>query len=149
MLLENGSDIQLKDNEGQTVLHCAAGQGYQTGVELLLSKKADVQATDAEGRTALHFAALRGYNDVVRTLLDGGANAELMDAKGRMALHFAAGRGSAKVVEMLLEVINKYAVNTEDVDGQTALQFAARGKRVGGEYEKVRKMLIEARADPR
>jgi len=131
------------------VLHCAAGQGHHGVVELLLSRKADIQAADAEGRTSLHFAARRGHQDIVRILLSGGANAEVMDAKGRTALHFAAGYGSEKVVEMLLKAVNKYIVDAQDVDGQTALQFAARGKQARGKYEVVRKMLIERGADPR
>jgi ankyrin repeat protein len=149
ILLEKGANVQLKDDEGQTVLHCAAGQGHHGVVELLLSRKADIQAADAEGRTSLHFAARRGHQDIVRILLSGGANAEVMDAKGRTALHFAAGYGSEKVVEMLLKAVNKYIVDAQDVDGQTALQFAARGKQARGKYEVVRKMLIERGADPR
>jgi ankyrin repeat protein len=66
-----------------------------------------------------------------------------MDREGRTALHFAAGYGSDTVVEMLLMVVDKDIANTQDAHGQTALQFAARGKQSGGNYEVVTNMLIE------
>jgi ankyrin repeat protein len=113
-----------------------------------MSKKTNIQATDKEGRTALHFAARRRHDNVVRTLLNGGANPKVMDAKGRTALHFAAGYGSEKVVEMLLQVISNDVVSAQDVNRQTALHFAARGKQAGGKYEAIRKLLTERWADP-
>lgn len=144
MLLENGANPQIKDDEGQTALQCAAGQGHLCVVERLLSNGADIQAVDVEGRTALQFAATRGHDNVVRELLDRGADAVHADAKERTALHFAAGCGFVKVVEMLSSVMSGSAVGSRDVNGQTALDFAAgKARAAEANYLLIQKLLQE------
>jgi ankyrin repeat protein len=64
ILLETKADINARDNNGLTPLHCASGAGYKDVVELLLAKKADVNAKMRLGWTPLHFAAAKGYNEV-------------------------------------------------------------------------------------
>jgi hypothetical protein len=63
----------LEDNEGQTPLSWAAGNGHQTVVKLLQNTdKVKVNLKDIEWRTPLSRAAENGHGAVVRLLLDTG-----------------------------------------------------------------------------
>ena len=77
----------MKDAEGSTALHYAAGSGALENVSLLLEAGAEIDARDGQGMTALMYAAR--YNQdasVVDLLLAHGANPSLKDARGRNAL---------------------------------------------------------------
>jgi ankyrin repeat protein len=147
MLLRKDANVGVKDYEGQTALHYAAGQGHLCIAEMLIGRGADVQATDDEGRAPLHMAARRGHGEVVRLLLENIADTKTADSQGRTALHFAAGYGSEEVVRRLMETPINDTIDVQDHNGQTALQFAIRGKQIGGKYNAVRELLRNAEAD--
>jgi serine/threonine protein kinase len=147
MLLRKDANVDVRDDEGQTALHYAAGQGHLCIVEMLMGRGADVQATNDEGRTPLHMAARRGHEKVVRLLVEETANTKTADFQGRTALHFAAGYGSEEVVRRLMETLINDTIDSQDEYGQTALHFAIRGRRVGGKYNAVRKLLKDTEAN--
>ena len=60
MLLENGADVNTKDNNGDTPLHCAVSSGKKNMVELLIAKGADVNARNKKGLTPLRAALDKG-----------------------------------------------------------------------------------------
>jgi ankyrin repeat protein len=51
-LLAAGADINIKDRSGQTPLHGAAAQGWNSVITVLVEGKADLFARDSRGRTA-------------------------------------------------------------------------------------------------
>jgi ankyrin repeat protein len=53
LLLDAGTDVEAKDNDGQTPLSKAAGRGHKETVRLLLDWGADVRAEDNDGQTPL------------------------------------------------------------------------------------------------
>jgi ankyrin repeat protein len=57
LLLEEGADINAKDNFGRTALYWVAENRHEAIVRLLLNHKADVNVKDNLGRTALYPAA--------------------------------------------------------------------------------------------
>ena len=57
LLLEKGSDVNVKDGAGRTPLMLAVRAGNTEGVKLLIAKGADVNATANNGDTALKLAA--------------------------------------------------------------------------------------------
>ena len=61
LLLEKGSDIAAKSDNGWTALHLAAANGSGAVVQLLLEKGSDIAAKENNGRTALHEAAADGH----------------------------------------------------------------------------------------
>src|SRR3989338_5994357 len=67
-LIEQGADVNAKDNNGQTPLHWAASNGNKEAAELLISKGADVNAKDNNGQTPLHWVASNGNKEVVEIL---------------------------------------------------------------------------------
>jgi ankyrin repeat protein len=58
LLLEKGAELESKNNDGQTPLSWAAGNGHEAVVKLLLEKGAELEIKDRnDGRTPLVWAA--------------------------------------------------------------------------------------------
>uniref|UniRef100_A0A667IFS5 Acyl-CoA-binding domain-containing protein 6 n=1 Tax=Lynx canadensis TaxID=61383 RepID=A0A667IFS5_LYNCA len=49
-------DVNMKDEEGRTLLHWACDRGHKELVTVLLQYRADINCQDNEGQTALHYA---------------------------------------------------------------------------------------------
>ena len=70
MLIENGADVNQKQNFGWTALIFAARNGYKEVCILLIENGADVNQKDNDGETALG----RARNEAIKKLLrDNGA----------------------------------------------------------------------------
>ncbi|XP_041612147.1 acyl-CoA-binding domain-containing protein 6 isoform X3 [Vulpes lagopus] len=50
-------DVNMKDEEGRTLLHWACDRGHKELVTVLLRYKADINCQDDEGQTALHYGS--------------------------------------------------------------------------------------------
>lgn len=72
-LLENGVDVNSRDEKGWTPLIWASFNNYTALIKTLLKKGADVNAKDNEGRTALILAADNGWVETMKTLMEAGA----------------------------------------------------------------------------
>lgn len=106
-LIENGSNIEDRDSDGQTplILASAIGQTYIT--RLLLENGADVNAKDNEGQTPLLRAIKLGYSDIVRLLLDYNADINFKDSEGRTLLALAIHSGKPNNVKRELKKYKK------------------------------------------
>jgi ankyrin repeat protein len=106
LLVANGADSLLPNNDNTTPLMAAAGIGFFTegevpytadeaiaAVKLCLDLGADATAVDAYGDTALHGAAFRGVNEVVRLLIAKGAKLDVKNRLGWMPWRIAEGVG--------------------------------------------------------
>ena len=85
-----GTCIDIPDRQRRTVLHDAAGNGFQDTVRLLLEKGASVTTTDVSGRTALHCPAEPEAERTARLLLENAAGAGATNADEGTALHLVA-----------------------------------------------------------
>lgn len=65
---------QLRNSEGQTMIHLAAKLGYESVVSVLMSQGARIDLQDVSGMTALHFAAMGGHCGIVEKLVSAHAN---------------------------------------------------------------------------
>jgi len=68
MLLRAGSEIDARDNSGETALYMAANEGSWRGVEMLLEHGADRSLVTKAGRSPLDEARRRGDDEVVEML---------------------------------------------------------------------------------
>jgi hypothetical protein len=56
LLLQNGAEVNVRNNYGNTPLHIAASHGNVDILHLLVENGADLEAQDDHGSRALHFA---------------------------------------------------------------------------------------------
>ncbi|KTG03824.1 hypothetical protein cypCar_00011880 [Cyprinus carpio] len=73
-LVASGADLNVKDEQGATLLHVAAANGYMSVGELLLEQRISPNDRDNDGWTALHAAACWGQIQMVELLVANGAN---------------------------------------------------------------------------
>uniref|UniRef100_A0A8C2GY44 Protein phosphatase 1, regulatory subunit 16A n=1 Tax=Cyprinus carpio TaxID=7962 RepID=A0A8C2GY44_CYPCA len=73
-LVASGADLNVKDEQGATLLHVAAANGYMSVGELLLEHRISPNDRDNDGWTALHAAACWGQIQMVELLVANGAN---------------------------------------------------------------------------
>eukprot|EP01041_Mallomonas_annulata_P003068 gene3068-6016_t len=127
LLINKGANITYADEDGVTISTQAAFQGMTKVVETLISKKADLSVGNKEGINPLIAAASEGRFEVVKLLVEKGkVNLNAKDKDGTNALMAAAVRGHKDVVAFLVK--KGAEVNSQNVDGHSALMFAYNGK---------------------
>ena len=137
-LLENGAQMDSRDEDGMTTLSLASREGHEKVVKLLLEwSKAWIDSPNIGGQIQLHETAEAGHTALVKSLSrrdDIGPN--FQDKYGRTPLLWAAQNGHEAVVRLLLSR-EDIEVNSQDKDRNTPLLWA-------GEYgeEGVVRMLI-------
>ena len=67
--LDEGADIDYRDEVGQTALALAAQNGHVPVVQELINRGAAINVLRTDGRTPLHMAAGSGHTEIVRALI--------------------------------------------------------------------------------
>lgn len=104
-LINQGADINLKDDNGRTALMFAVVNRHYETMKLLLEHGADVNARSKQGGTALMGAAMDGELSMVQALLDNGADldARLHDTNENAAT-LAASHGYDDIARLLSRI---------------------------------------------
>ncbi|XP_018012476.2 ankyrin-3-like [Hyalella azteca] len=120
--------INQQNAKNFTPLHFAAREKRHGIMKILLEKGGDPRMTTKQGYTPLHFAARSGSLDCVTQLLATQTCSEgekeyvnMQTEQLKTALMFAAQSGFATICKKL----SATDVTISDVDGKTALHFAA------------------------
>lgn len=100
-MVENGANVNSKNESGVTPLMNASGMGNKEIVELLLAKGADVNAKTPGNYTALMQAALVGQTEIARLLLAAGADPSVKDVAGKTAQNYAEEKGHKEIAALL------------------------------------------------
>lgn len=168
-LIEQGADVNRRDDDDAPPLLEAVNRGNQELVEMLIAAGADIHATDCGGQTAASLAA-SGRNpalfeylvdqgcpigpalngaiftrkvDVVKRLIELGANVNEQDKQfGYTPLSTATEVGDAKIAKMLIDA--GADLKAQDYIGQTPLCSAAMNGQAA-----VMKVLLDAGSDIR
>ena len=102
ILLDNGADVEAKNNIGGGPLHVAFNSAKCAEIaQALLSKGANPSLADAQGMTPLHCAASSGNVDMILILLRAGALRSTYNRLGNLPIHTAARKGHVAAVEAL------------------------------------------------
>jgi len=102
-LIEEGVDVNEKNDKDQTPLHLAA-ENNQTGIiTLLLENNADLSSKDKNNCTVLDAAVLKGSEEAVELLINKGANINNSDELGVTPLHLAVMNNFTKIAELLID----------------------------------------------
>ena len=135
------SDIETRDEHGNTPLMNAAKNGLDSLVKTLISKKANIKAINSQGKTAAHLARENEKYEALKILVENGSDHEMKDSNGNTLLMYAAKRGIEDIVAVAIKKgANVKAINLE---GKTAAHFAR-----GNEQYKALKILVENGSDP-
>ncbi|CAG0911253.1 unnamed protein product, partial [Cyprideis torosa] len=79
VLIENGAEVNARDDDGWTPLLLATRRGHHFIVHLLLAHGADLNIRDCDKQTPLHLASRRGHHSIVHLLLAHGADLNIRD----------------------------------------------------------------------
>lgn len=94
LLLEAGWDINMRDEDGRTLLHRKSSDREM--VAALLKHGVDVNAQDEDGDTVLHDAVIANEPEIVQMLLEAGADVSIRNEEGQtpedIALEIPIGR---------------------------------------------------------
>jgi ankyrin repeat protein/preprotein translocase subunit SecA len=139
-LLEQGSDIEEKDEDGMTALVYASKAGRLDTVKYLVEQGANIEDKDNVCRALLISAAQNGHLELLKYLAEQGANIEEKDEYSMTALMRGALYSELDIVKYLVEK----GANIEEKNNfdQTALMFAAENKKLD-----IVKYLVEKGAD--
>jgi TonB family protein len=141
-LLDQGLDVNARNEDGWTPLLFAAHRGHTEVVTLLLERVADVNVSNSAGWTPLIAAALSGHTEVVGLLLEHGADPHAKSTRtadgdsALTALIVAARYGYGEIVNALLD--GGAEVNATSRNGVSALEAA-----VSGGHAEVVTLLVE------
>ncbi|EMD64525.1 hypothetical protein GGP41_006925 [Bipolaris sorokiniana] len=134
--------VNRKDSYGKTALHCAASEGKEAMVRLLVDRGADLKAKDNYGNPMLHSVARAKNKSMMQLLIDKGADLEARDKYGMTVLHWVAQAGNEAMVQLLID--NGANVNATDKYGTTVLKWVVKGS-----HGRVEQLLLDAGAEPR
>jgi ankyrin repeat protein len=157
ILLRFGANKDYVNNNGNTPLHRAAGNGHAPIAELLIQAGANIEAKDNSGKTPLHCAAwdpfvstvkllhgVAGHVFAMKLLIQAGANIDTIDNYNHTPLHDAASAKYASIVELLIQAGAN--IEAKDNIGKTPLHCAAeKGHASGGEWLLLAGANIEAK----
>ncbi|MDB5757491.1 MAG: hypothetical protein JWM30_780 [Burkholderia sp.] len=124
-LLEQGADVNERNQAGLTPLAVAACNGYTEVLALLLKAPGiDLNLADFDGCTPLSHGAKNDHAAVVKQLKAAGAKVDVADLKGNTALMKAAHGGFIGSVQALLQH-PRIRIDQRGEHDATALHFAA------------------------
>lgn len=146
ILLEHGADPNLRDEDGATALHLAAGQGNAQCATLLAKFATTMDAVDNMGMNVLHFSARNSCLRTLRSALRLHIPISARDADGRNALHHLLSRIWHPIPVKLLFKHGADAVATDN-KGQTAIHHAMQGGPFQGCSKNILRLLIRHGAD--
>ena len=134
--LNSGGDINKKDKNGRTLLHCLACDNRSIDSSILkniFKGKPEVNVADIDGTTPLHWACQYKHRELVEYLLANGANASAYDKNYELPIHllvYNVGRfidsnfsmqNEYDILEMLLEA--GVDINLPNSSEQTVLHI--------------------------
>lgn len=104
-LVAGGTDVNLKDKNGDDALILAADYGHGEAIKLLLEKGADAKSKNSVGGTALMAAACRGDLESVKALIEKGADVNARSQQDATALTMAlkGNPESEQIFRLLLD----------------------------------------------
>ncbi|KAK4182741.1 ankyrin repeat-containing domain protein [Podospora australis] len=98
-----GADLELRSDDGRTVIWHAAAKGEVEALRFLIQKGSEIEALCGDLQsTPLSIAAENGHHGVVELLLDAGATVDSTNLERQTPLHLSVYEGHELVVRLLL-----------------------------------------------
>jgi ankyrin repeat protein len=114
--------INLKTEDGLTILYIAADEGDFKVFQELIKAGADVNAVTKDGVTVLHAAAAGGNSIIFNELVKAGLDIHAVTKDGATVLHAAAAGGNPTIFNELVKA--GLDINAVTKDGDSVLAIA-------------------------
>lgn len=101
-LLENGANIEAKDEKGFTPLYYAVVMNHIEITTHLLKKGANPNTQNELGNTPMHQVARKDRVDMYYLLVENGAKKDISNNFGMKPINFAIEFGSQRVIGLLM-----------------------------------------------
>ncbi|OMJ88535.1 hypothetical protein SteCoe_9483 [Stentor coeruleus] len=116
------SELNHKNERGETCLSVAVKLGYEDLVKELISHKADVNSQNKAGQSLVYLASWYNRLDILRTLIQSGGDVNLPDNRQWTPLMIASYSGYLLIVQELLK--NGADTEKKDCFGKKAVDRA-------------------------
>ncbi|KAJ5538531.1 hypothetical protein N7494_008010 [Penicillium frequentans] len=126
LLLQHGSKLDSRDNQGRSILHQASFQMCVGAVKFLLEQGADPMSKDSFGQIPLHMACAMGPGEdsgLCEMLLEASSDPNHKDVNGDTPLHMAARSGFSNGI-FLLRLDDRVDFTARNSHGNTPLHDA-------------------------
>lgn len=111
-LLNHKSNIEFKDDAGDTPLILSAYKNNIEAAETLIANGANVNAQNNNGTTALHISLRQNNNNFAKILLEAGAQTSIRNNTGQTAENIAIKKNNLEI----LKIINKRKHELKEVN---------------------------------
>lgn len=116
----NGSAVNMRDEDGNTLLHIAAIKNDTVIVRLLINMDADLEAQNNTGATPLQAALNNSAYDAVKVLVEYNANIFAKDNEGEKPFDTACKKNVSNLI------LTAQTVKQKDENQNTALHLAVK-----------------------
>lgn len=122
ILLENGANINLKNNDGNSALHYLVRDKIEN-VELLLKYDADVNIVNNDNETPILTAVLYGgKQEVIELLIRYKADINIANNSGKTPLFYAIEKNNLDIAKIL--ILAGADATIKDLEGNSAYKLA-------------------------
>ena len=136
-----GADVNRTDGYGYSSLMCAASNGHEECVDLLLKAGADVNTEDAYNYTAVIYASKKGNDKCVKFLVKAGADVNTGDIYNKTALFYAVSKGHYEALDVLVSA----GADVNQSSSECIIPPISIASRVG--FDEAVELLIQSGAD--
>ncbi|MFC2121324.1 ankyrin repeat domain-containing protein [Bacteroidota bacterium] len=102
VLYNKGASLDVRTNNGGTLMHYAAEGGSFEIINTLIKKGFSYKETDRYGWLPIHYACLNGKKDAVECFINNGADLNSRIISGKSAYNIAVERGHKNIIQLLL-----------------------------------------------
>jgi ankyrin repeat protein len=144
-LIENGTDVNTQNKDGETPLHKACEKDHLDIVKFLIENGADVNIKNEKGRAPLHIASYESHLDIVKLLIENGADVNIEDSNGNNPLrshycHFDVNLDIVKIfIENGLDINNYKNITGDQKHIDTVIQSLIKNN-PNNKYEIIKKL---------
>ncbi|ORX59263.1 ankyrin [Piromyces finnis] len=126
ILLKNGADINIRNNNGETALLASCKYGYYDVSKMLIDCGADVNIPDNEGNTPLLVSCYKERflhnKDLVEYLIEHGADINKANKNGRIPFHEIVYYANNCLINYFID--HEADINKMDNNGINSLKIA-------------------------